>query len=43
MVNHHAKQGRERLNSSKNKQYFVVLKLFLSAKEKGDLELLLKL
>jgi hypothetical protein len=42
-VNYYIKQGRGRLKGSKNKQYFAALKLFLSAKEKRDLELLLKL
>jgi hypothetical protein len=42
-VDYYAKQGRGRLKGSKNKQYLTALKLFLSAKEKGDLELLLKL
>jgi hypothetical protein len=41
-VNHYTKQGHRRLKGSKNKQYLTTLK-FLSAKEKGDLELLLKL
>jgi hypothetical protein len=43
MVDHHIKQGRGRLKGSKNKQYFAALESFLSAKEKGDLELSLKL
>jgi hypothetical protein len=42
-VDHYIKQGRRRLKGSKNKQYFVALKLFLLTKEKGDLKLLLKL
>jgi hypothetical protein len=42
-VDHYIKQGRKRLKGSKNKQYFAALKSFLSAKEKGDLKLLLKL
>jgi hypothetical protein len=42
-VNHYTKQGRGRLKGSKNKQYFTALKSFLSAKEKGDLKLSLKL
>jgi hypothetical protein len=42
-VNYYIKQGRGRLKGSKNKQYFVALELFLSAKEKENLELLLKL
>jgi hypothetical protein len=42
-IDHYIKQGRKRLKGSKNKQYFVALKSFLSAKEKRDLKLLLKL
>jgi hypothetical protein len=42
-VDHYAKQGRGRPKGSKNKQYLTALESFLSAKEKGDLELLLKL
>jgi hypothetical protein len=42
-VDHHVKQGRGRPKGSKNKQYFTALESFLSAKEKGDLELSLKL
>jgi hypothetical protein len=42
-VDHHIKQGRGRLKGSKNKQYFIALELFISAKEKENLELLLKL
>jgi hypothetical protein len=42
-VDHYVKQGCGRLKGSKNKQYLITLKLFLSAKEKRDLELLLKL
>jgi hypothetical protein len=42
-VDHYVKQGHRRLKGSKNKQYFTALKLFLSAKEKKDLELSLKL
>jgi hypothetical protein len=42
-VDHHTKQGHGRLKGSKNKQYLTALKSFLLAKEKGDLELSLKL
>jgi hypothetical protein len=43
IVDYYVKQGRGRLKGSKNKQYFTALKSFLSAKEKEDLKLLLKL
>jgi hypothetical protein len=43
MVDYYIKQGCKRLKGSKNKQYFTVLESFLLAKEKKDLELLLKL
>jgi hypothetical protein len=42
-VDHYIKQGRRRPKGSKNKQYLTALESFLSAKEKGDLELSLKL
>jgi hypothetical protein len=42
-VDYYTKQGHECLKGSKNKQYLITLKLFLSAKKKGDLKLLLKL
>ena len=43
IVDHLTKRGRGRPKGSKNKQYLIALDLFLLAKEKGDLELLLKL
>jgi hypothetical protein len=42
-VDHLAKRGRGRPKGSKNKQYLTALDSFLSNKEKGDLELSLKL
>jgi hypothetical protein len=42
-VNYYIKQGYKRLKGFKNKQYFTTLKLFLLAKKKEDLKLLLKL
>ena len=43
IVNHYVKQGHGHPRGSKNKQYLTTLKSFLLAKEKGDLELSLKL
>ena len=42
-VDYSVKRGRGRPKGSKNKQYLTALDSFLSAKEKGDLELSLKL
>jgi hypothetical protein len=42
-VDYYTKQGHKRSKGSKNKQYLITLKLFLLAKKKKDLKLLLKL